>query len=541
MARLLPSDFDITALEMSERRVCQALLTGLDDSWFVVPQVPVVAEGADGEIDIVLVSAEHGVLAVEVKGGVIRIEKGRWFSYDHPMKRSPAQQAVRNKHLLLKRLRSARVDTEGLFVAHVIALPDVGSVPPEGLGTDAPSEIVFAKSSLAHPAEAVKPLLRAHTPVPVEKFERFLAALRPDVVLDGSEGRVLQAARSRLDEETRVHLAGLEGLDANQRVLVTGGAGTGKTMLAIRWARRAVQRGERTLVVCFNKPIAERTRKLLEDSGATVSTFHDVLVQLLEPHGFRIGANPTPEYWRDALTDALAFHAERVGTPFDTIVVDEGQDFYAHWFDALQHLLDPRGPQRLLVVADPAQAIYVQPWAPPTQMVTMPLVYNLRNCASIAKVVQRLGGPTPLPKAPFGDSVRHFEAGGHAEVRAHVRTALHRLCDEYGVPFSQIAVLTTRSEIRNQLLDEPPEGFPLARWEHRGEDNVLCETVQRTKGLERTAIVLVDLSGTPDPVLVYVGASRAVSSLSLVGPPSLAHAVGVPVGGGGSAAQRRRG
>jgi hypothetical protein len=539
VARLLPSDFDITVLEKSEQRVCQALLTGLDDSWFVVPQVPVVAEGTDGEIDIVLVSAEHGVLAVEVKGGVIRIEKGKWFSYDNPMKRSPAQQAVRNKHLLLKRLRSARVDTDGLFMGHVIALPDVGSVPPEGLGTDAPSEIVFAKTSLAHPTEAVTALLRAHTPVPVDRFERFLAALRPDIVLDGSEGRVLQAARSRLDDETRVHLAGLEGLDANQRVLVTGGAGTGKTMLAIRWARRAVQRGERTLVVCFNKPIAERTRKLLEDSGATVSTFHDVLVQLLEPHGFRIGANPTPEYWRNALTEALAFHADRVGTPFDTIVVDEGQDFYAHWFEALQHLLDPRGPQRLLVVADPAQAIYVQPWAPPPKMVTMPLVYNLRNCGSIAKVVQRLGGPTPLPKAPFGDAVRHFEAGGHGEVRAHVRAALHRLCEEYGVPFSQIAVLTTRTEIRNQLLDEPPEGFPLARWEHRSEDNVLCETVQRTKGLERTAIVLVDLSGTPDPVLVYVGASRAVSSLSLVGPPSLAHAVGVPVGGGGSPSRRR--
>lgn len=57
---------------------------------------------------------------------------------------------------------------------------------------------------------------------------------------------------------------------------------------------------------------------------------------------------------------------------------------------------------------------------------------------------------------------------------------------------------------------------------------MLCETVHRTKGLERTAVILVDMSGEPDKVLLYVGVSRAVSVLRLVGPQALAHAVGVP-------------
>ena len=77
MARLLPADFDLHSLEHSERRVCQSFLDGLDDTWLVVPHVPIVVDNADAEIDVVLVSPAQGVIVVEVKGGAITIEKGR--------------------------------------------------------------------------------------------------------------------------------------------------------------------------------------------------------------------------------------------------------------------------------------------------------------------------------------------------------------------------------------------------------------------------------------------------------------------------------
>lgn len=57
VAILLPDDFDLTHLPISEQRVCKAFLLGLDKTWFVIPNVPIVIEGADCEIDVVLVSA----------------------------------------------------------------------------------------------------------------------------------------------------------------------------------------------------------------------------------------------------------------------------------------------------------------------------------------------------------------------------------------------------------------------------------------------------------------------------------------------------
>lgn len=530
VATLLPADFDLTLLPISEQRVCKAFLLGLDPTWTVIPCVPILVDGADCEIDIVLVSASRGVVVVEVKGGVISIDQGRWIQNGRPLTKSPTQQVVKSKHNLLKRLRSAGIEMDGMFMCHAIALPDVGSVPSDGLGPDTPAEIVFAKTQLAFPAVALNTLLREHGPIPPERVSRLLAALRPDIALEGNEGQVLQWAGKQLDAETRVHLTNVRGLDKNHRVLVTGGAGTGKTMLVLEWAKRALERGERTLVVCFNKPIADQLQRSLASTTATVGTYHDVAVRLLEPHGFRVGASPTPEYWLNVPTDSLAFHASSIGTPFDTIIVDEGQDIYPHWFESLERLLDPKGPKNLLVVADPAQAIYVKPWEPPADMVELPMVFNLRNCAAIAKLVQGLGGPAPLPSAPYGDAVVHFYAGGNKEVRKRVRDAVHALSQTYGISFSQIAVLTTHRNIRDALLAEPIDGCPLVRWADRSEDTVLCETVHRTKGLERTAVILVDMSGEPDKVLLYVGVSRAVSVLRLVGPQALAQSIGVAPG-----------
>lgn len=533
VAKLLPADFDLARLEHSERRVCEAMLAGLDDTWFVVPAVTVAERGKDAEIDLVLASPTQGVVLVETKGGLVSLREGVWHQYDRALKKSPVEQVNRAKHLLVRRMGSIGVDTHDLYMCHVVALPDVGVLPAEGLGPDAPREVLWGAADLLDPATAIARVQTVHPPVPAERLARFLRALRPDIALDSAETAMLPVATRRIDTETAARLAALYPLDMAGRVLVTGGAGTGKTWLVVEWAKRAAARGERTLVLTFNRPLADHLEWVLDGVDVTVNTYHDLIRTLLEPFGFTIPDEARRAYWETVPTDELVAHAAQVGTPFDTIIIDEGQDMRPHWLASIEQLIDPAGPRRLLMVADPAQAIYVDPWVAPPVAVTMPLETNLRSAHSVAKVVRHLGGPPPLPGLAGQMPVRHFRAGGMKEVRKRVRAAIDELTERHGVPLSQIAVLTLRTEVRDALLDhdpgQPDGALPLARWEQRDEEAALCETVHRGKGLERAAVVLIDITDSPEPQLVYIGASRAMWSLTLVGTDRLAEVAGVPL------------
>lgn len=533
VARLIPDDFDLTDLPPSEQRVCEALLQGLDDTWVVVPKVPLVENGQDAEIDIVAASRTHGVVLFEVKGGLIRVVDGTWMQYDRPLRTSPTEQVTRAKHMLVRRLKAVGIDLHNLYITHAVALPDVGVIPSEGLGPDAPAETLFGSVELSRPATAVAALFREHHPIPDDRFARFIRALRPNLVLESADTALLPITIRRIDSETRARLGVLQTLDGNGRVLVTGGAGSGKTWLVVEWARRAVARGERTVVITFNRPLADHLAWTLRDCGPslTVTTYHDLIRQLLEPHGFVISPQTDRSYWEHVPTQALLDHAALVGTPFDTVIIDEGQDMRPHWLPSIEMLIDPTAtPPRLLMVADPTQAIYVDPWVSPLGMTTATLEHNLRSARSVAQVVQRLGGPQPLPESKGEVTVTHLRAGGKREVRKRVRSVIAALVRDHGVPLSQIAVLTLRLDVRDDLLtgaDEDPDALPLARWEHRSEERVLCETVHRGKGLERAAVIVVDITDAPEQQLVYIGASRATWSLTLVGTDALADVAGV--------------
>src|SRR3954451_25372512 len=110
-------------------------------------------------------------------------------------------------------------------------------------------------------------------------------------------------------ELTESQYSVLEGLDGNQRVCVLGGAGTGKTLLAMEQARRLAAQGHRVLLTCFNAPLGGHIRSELgKVDGVDVFHFHLLCRAWARDAALdaeRGAEEPDHEYWDVRLPNLL--------------------------------------------------------------------------------------------------------------------------------------------------------------------------------------------------------------------------------------------
>ncbi len=524
MAHLFPSNFDLSSLEKSEASVAKQFLEHLDDAWVVVPSVTITHHGKDREIDMILVSLDHGAYVVEVKGGKVAVNEGQWKSYDHKIK-NPTDQAMVAKHLLIKRLFAMKADISKIEIQHVVAFPDIISFPEEGAGPECPREIVFTQTELEDPITQFKRLRKDKESINTEQLKKFLSVLRPDVTDIEVQGGNVSGISQRISRSSLDQLAIVFGLDENRRVHLRGSAGTGKTFVATNWARRAVLRGERTLVVCYNRALGIEIKNLMEEFTdsledaplLTIGSFHAVANLLLGEHAPKVEGQESQEWWDNHHADLLIEHKDSLLHKFDTIIIDEGQDFYPLWFAALEHLLVNTESSRFFVLSDEAQAIYAEAPVMQSHVATLQLTRNVRNTSKIANAIRRIGGATPIHGASPGQEIDIYTVGGAKERRKACVRALTRARDELGIPPSQILVLVPHRKDIAELTSEPLGDFELCTWADRDEEHVAIGTIQGTKGLERMAVILVNTDEAPDPKLTYIGASRAVLYLAVIG------------------------
>ena len=291
----------------SERSVARVLHRALEHSsrtyanvrWVSKPSDDMPAR--DGETDLVIVHPENGILIIEVKGGRIRRDgRDRWWSGEHPLKPPPFEQAERSKHALREKLVSLPNwpgDPQDVRMGHAVAFPDVAVREvrhPIALGTDAPLELVIDQSDLSSPESAKRAVERAYDywlgdrrrgqPLTEKQLELIDQLLAPTTELKPLLRVEVEEGERRVVELTQGQMHTLNELRGMRRLAIQGPAGTGKSILAREKARRLAAEGFRTLLVCFNQPLARTLADELADApapaGLDVLTFHELCLRL---------------------------------------------------------------------------------------------------------------------------------------------------------------------------------------------------------------------------------------------------------------------
>ena len=291
----------------AEGKVFDALEERLDDAWDVFHSMAWVvrdkkAGSDDGEIDFVLVHPEEGVLCLEVKGGGIECNHGEWYGI-HDGKRErikdPFTQAVDHTYDLRRKIGGMPAKGGGeLLVRHAVAFPDI-SVHQLVLGPDAPPELIIDRNELATIDESIDRILAYHRPSGPGPWgpgaggaKKLRAMFAPEVRIEVPLAERFLGEEEQLITLTHDQARLLQAHGRNRRMVVTGPAGSGKTMLAVERAKSLAAKDQKVLFICFNRALRDHLRKVEKDSGITLQQ----LPQRVHGAG-EAGGDPALDRW----------------------------------------------------------------------------------------------------------------------------------------------------------------------------------------------------------------------------------------------------
>lgn len=528
-----------------EVELFHALKQGLDESYHVFYSVAWLApkragqEPADGESDFVILHPDKGLLTIEVKGGEISYDPADgWYTLPHGAShrehiRDPFTQAKDNKYSLRRKLQSMP-GWRGRYIrdGHAVAFPD-GVAPEYPPRPDAQPTIMLTAPDLSHIAQRIDEIYTFWSGGnPHEHFSGFNEAAMTQIIETLGRRWDLRAPRlseklavesERIVKLTEKQFSLLGFLAEHRRAAIAGPAGSGKTMIAVEKARQLASQGFRTLLICYNRPLADYLRTVVPaQSNLFINSFHRFCGEMTQ--GRLDESQKSEDFYQkvlpDALVDAIAEMPE--DQLFDALVIDEGQDFRPEWFTALEFLLADRGEGILYIFYDDNQNLYHCDLAHLGLASPFRLNENCRNTRYIHGALQPYyRGTHPITcDGPTGEPVSVRSYDSRASLVEKLVLLLSDLVFAEGVQTGSIVLLSSHTHDRSPLAGVEQlgsfsiveEGKPAARY-------VQMTTIYRFKGLERPIVVLILSEGDQSQAeLLYVGMSRACNRLYIFKP-----------------------
>ena len=298
-----------------------------------------------GEIDFVVV-CERGVACLEIKGGRVECRDGQWtfidrYGTERVKPEGPFAQVTGNMFSLrdiLKKRFEGNPHMKNILMASGVVFPDITfhsdsqEIIPEIIYDRTTEDIsgymnqVFDYWQQRQHREPSK-----LSPSDIREVVQFL---RADFCFIPSLNDRLEQVEQKLVRLTKEQAQLMQALGMNDHLIVEGGAGTGKTLLAAEFARRQLEQGARVLYLTYNKNLAHHVmRSLPETDQLKVVNIHALFgeyvpvdVEELQKDPQKYFAQILPERFYDYISEKQSTDPDAADMQYDLLIMDEGQD-----------------------------------------------------------------------------------------------------------------------------------------------------------------------------------------------------------------------
>lgn len=499
-----------------------------------------------GEIDFVVV-CDRGVACLEIKGGRVECRDGKWFFKDRygverEKPEGPFAQVTGNMFSLrdvLKKKFQNNKHMKNLLTVCGVVFPDIEF---KSVSQEIISDIVYDNRT-----EDITGYMnrvfdyweeRQHrqpsrlSPGDIKDIVQFL---RGDFVFIPTLSDRLNSVEKRLVRLTSEQAQLMQALALNKHLLIEGNAGTGKTLLAVDFAKKKAASGKKVLFLTYNKNLANNVIRQVDTiENLKVINIHALFGEYVAVDVKKMQENPNvyfseilPEIFYEYLSELSDEELERI--KYDLIIMDEGQDIlkplYLYSLDTLLRGGFANGDWA--VFYDEKQNIYNPDYNDGMEILRgyncteFKLFVNCRNTVQIGTYSSKISG---IDLGEFirenGEEVQNISYEDDDDFKKKITGILKNLRKEK-VDIRDVVFLAPKKYKNSKVAQAGIEVNEIGDNFDSSKELPVYATIQGFKGLDSKIVILTDVEYIRKENLssfLYIAGTRARTLLYIVTP-----------------------
>lgn len=548
MAHLFPKTFPKDCDSPGERKVFEYFKKYAPDGWYILHsfKIPEHRRVVFGEADFVVIAPNFGVFILEVKSGGVGFDGTNWIYTNrkgeiNTKQRGPFEQAI-DAMFEVKRIITEKLGddykSERIHYSYGVIFTDEDSFPAEKMVENEPWRLLQRKDNndycafikyLAKQFDSELTKLGKQVPgkLSCKDAKDIAEVLRPIVECTTPLRSFLKQSEDDIINYTKEQLECLDDIFINKRMVVSGGAGTGKTLLAVEDAKQSAYEQLKVALFCFNKNLASYIRLNVDAEVIEVYSFHAFMVrfckEVLGDEFINKDYANKDNYYDKILPEQMAFALDISEKKYDKIIVDEFQDLCTEKYLAVFDKLLKGGlyDGRFTFYGDFArQAIYLS--KPDLQLLDSYTHYAnkrlTKNCRNTKNIASELIKITSYQDKKYklqiiGEPVDYIRYIDKKDEWDKLIEVVKQLIDK-GIKGNSILILAPNVREKSVIGMYDSEKFIIGDYGDAADSyNAYFSTIHAYKGLESEIVILADIDDYSKINLMYIGISRARSKL----------------------------